>query len=75
MAVNGPYCRDVQCPFYRGGDSVCIKCEGPFDDCLGVQMHFNCRATMLIHLKTFCADKYQKCEIYRMIYQAKYDDQ
>ena len=75
MAVNGPYCRDVLCPFYKGGHAVAINCEGPFYSCLRVQMLFDSKSAMLIHLRTFCTKEYKKCEIYNMIYQAKYNDE
>ena len=67
---------DAQCPFYRSDDcqKKRIICEGIVDrSTLALTYrHRNDYDTQLI---VFCCEHYKKCEVYRMLMEAKYDDE
>lgn len=62
----------VKCPFFHKTDKLKITCEGYHDDCKCTnQIYINNKARDK-QLELFCQDKYENCEIYRMIKEAKY---
>lgn len=66
----------AQCPFYRSDDRERKKiiCEGIVDKSwLG--LYFDRKKTYETQLNVFCCEHYKKCEIYRMLMKAKYDDE
>lgn len=66
---------EVQCPFYKMDDGRRkISCEGPIDDSritltYGQRKDFECQITV------FCCKHYKNCEVYRMIVNAKYEEE
>ena len=65
---------DVKCPFYQYDDGQRkIICEGFTDRCT-VDLRWRFHAEQVIHLQTFCCKCYEKCEIYRMVMESKYND-
>ena len=65
---------EVQCPFYKYDVPKRITCEGLIDKS-NISMGFLVWKDYEIHIKTFCAQHYQNCEVYRMLMEAKYDEE
>ena len=63
--------RNVKCPFFRGDSATTVKCEGPFD---GSKVILVLSEGARKHEEIFCAEHYRKCEIYRMVMEAKYEE-
>lgn len=63
----------VKCPFYRGDGEETVSCEGPFDD-VGVTLKFRGPKKQKRHMEVFCAEHFTKCEVFRMVHEAKYDE-
>ena len=70
---NGSYIQvDVRCPFYRGDDGrQRIVCEGIVDGST-FSIHFPRKSDWSIQVDTFCCRHYERCEVFRMIMDAKY---
>ncbi|MBO4854077.1 MAG: hypothetical protein J5482_02880 [Oscillospiraceae bacterium] len=66
--------RWVRCPFWRGDRQEVVGCEGPFDGS-GVQLTFESHGRQRRHMETFCCHHYEKCEVYRMVVEAKYPEE
>lgn len=65
----------VTCPFYKYDDGKKkIVCEGFRDENL-VDVRWSVRQDFERHMELFCCRNCENCEIYRMIYEAKYDDE
>ena len=66
---------DTLCPFYRfdDGQKRRIVCEGIVDGST-LASTFRMRNDYEIQLGVFCCEHYQKCEIYRMLMEAKYEE-
>lgn len=66
---------DVQCPFFKFDDQKKkrIVCEGLVDKSTLALIYCRKRDYQT-QLGVFCCEHYKKCEIYNMIYAAKYDD-
>lgn len=70
----------VLCPFYRTSEKnrmewgARIKCEGFTDNCK-ITIAFRSWRDMDDQIEIFCANHYKNCEVYRMIYAAKYDEE
>ena len=65
---------EVKCPFYKMDDGRRkIACEGPIDDSR-LSITFGRRQDFDSQITTFCSEHYTKCEIYRMVMEAKYND-
>jgi hypothetical protein len=43
------------------------------DACI-LEVKWKRQKDQLKHIQTFCCDKYENCEIYRMVMQAKYEE-
>lgn len=65
--------RDVLCPFYKGADNRAVFCEPPFE-ADSFRTRFRGKADLDRHMKQFCMDRYQYCEICIMLTWA-YDDE
>lgn len=64
----------VRCPFYRGDDGKRrINCEGLIEKSCTAQIYQR-REDFQNQMSIFCCEQYKKCEIYRMIMGAKYED-
>lgn len=74
--MNGSYKgkTDAQCPFYRFDDFQRrrISCEGIVDKST-LALYFQRKRDYEKQLSVFCCEHYKKCEIYRMLMEAKYD--
>lgn len=66
---------EVLCPFYKYDDGKQrITCEGlVYDSSLALIYHR--RNDYKKQIDLFCCEHYKKCEIYRMLMEAKYDDE
>ena len=64
----------VVCPFFRGYTPTTLRCEG-FDDGVGTTSTFPNRARQTQHMEIFCYKHYEKCEVFRMVMDAKYHDE
>lgn len=67
---------DVLCPFYKFDDwnKHRIVCEGILDQAT-LASTFRFRHDYQEQLEIFCCEHYKKCEIYRMIMAAKYEEE
>jgi hypothetical protein len=63
---------EIKCPFYITIATKSITCEGITDECT-TKLLFNTPKLRDKHCRIFCENKYQYCEIYRML-EAKYED-
>lgn len=63
---------NVKCPFFLRCDKQKISCEGPYDGCKCLNLIFSKNSDRDKQMEIFCNSHYDKCEIYRMIYEAKY---
>lgn len=66
----------ILCPFYRYHDMLrhTIGCEGYTDTC-SVITSFDTCGDMTQQMSIFCKANYQRCEVYRMVHAAKYEDE
>ena len=65
------------CPFFLREDSRTHKiiCEGLGDaECMAWYFRKKDERQRIRQLEIFCQDRYQNCELYRMIRESKYDD-
>lgn len=65
--------RDCRCPFMEDMRGKCITCEGPMGDA-SVTLRFRTQLRMERHAETYCKQRYEYCEIYRMVMAAKYEE-
>lgn len=67
---------DAQCPFYKSddGQKKRIICEGIVDKST-LALTYRHRTDYNTQLSVFCCEHYKNCEIYRMLMEAKYDDE
>lgn len=66
---------DSQCPFYKSDDGQKrrIICEGLVDKST-LALTYRRRNDYETQLSVFCCEHYKKCEVYRMIMEAKYEE-
>ena len=64
----------VKCPFFRAYGSHSVLCES-FMDGAGNRTCFRHGADRERHMELYCCGKYDYCEVYRMVKEAKYDDE
>ena len=66
---------DAQCPFYKFDDHQKrrIVCEGPVDEST-LALTYCRKFDYTMQLSLFCCEQYKKCEVYRMIMEAKYEE-
>lgn len=67
---------DAQCPFFMSdvGKQKRIICEGIVDRST-LALTFDLKKDYELQLGVFCCEHYKKCEVYRMIMAAKYDEE
>ena len=66
---------EVQCPFYKYDDGKQrITCEGLVDNSSLALIYRN-RSDYETQINVFCCAHYKKCEVYRMLMSAKYDEE
>ena len=66
---------DVQCPFYKFDDGKQrITCEGLVDDS-SLALIYHRREDYETQINVFCCEHYKRCEVYRMLMEAKYDEE
>lgn len=63
---------EVKCPFFLSSSKRKITCEGITDDCT-TTLHFQSQEKRNKQCRIFCDDKYERCEIYRMLSE-KYEE-
>ena len=66
---------DVRCPFYISDERSArsITCEGCMDETKAT-MSFRTLANRDGHMGRFCVGTYERCPVYRSVYQSKYAD-
>lgn len=66
----------MKCPFYRRDDVNIrkITCEGIMDKST-LSMTFRRLDDYDRHLDTYCCEHFDKCEIYRMLMNEKYEEE
>ena len=66
---------DVRCPFYISDERSArsITCEGCMDETKAT-MSFRTLANRDGHMGRFCVGAYERCPVYRSVYQSKYAD-
>ena len=68
----------IRCPFYQSHREVQrgreIRCEGLTESGYLTQVFRNGRQRNL-HMKAFCEGRYERCEIYRAVCEAKYGEE
>lgn len=70
MTPSSTYMRNhAKCPFYRGDTRQSIICEGFLENST-VSMRFGAQRDMHQHSSIFCCNKFENCELYRMIAEA-----
>ena len=67
---------DAQCPFFRSdvGKQKRINCEGIVDRST-LALTFQRKKDYDTQLGVFCCEHYKKCEVHRMLMEAKYDEE
>ncbi len=63
----------VTCPFFRNYSPDVIRCEGIMDG-TGLAISFRDRADQRRHMEVFCEKHFKNCEIYRMVMDARYEE-
>lgn len=64
----------VVCPFYITDDGAQrVTCEGVVDGS-SLSIYFSKRADYETLMSVFCCQHYEKCEIYRMLMENKYEE-
>lgn len=66
---------DIRCPFYRDMERQGQKiiCEG-LEDRSSIILAYRKKQMWMRQMNTFCCGRYEACEIYQAIMQAKYLD-
>lgn len=67
---------NVQCPFFKFDEfkQKRIVCEG-FVDESSLALIYGRRKDYDTQLSVFCCENYKCCEVYRMLMEAKYDEE
>ena len=67
---------DVLCPFYKFDDwkKRRIVCEGLVDQST-LALTYRLRNDYETQLDVFCCERYKNCEVFRMLMEAKYDEE
>lgn len=66
--------RDAACPFFRKSIGNAVNCEGPFDGAY-IRLIIPDKDAMDKHMQNYCNNRYACCEVYRMVMDAKYEDE
>ena len=62
----------ARCPFFRFSTDKKVVCEGITDSC-STALEFSKGEGKRLHRNLFCDDRYENCEIYRML-EEKYEE-
>lgn len=62
---------DAKCPFYVGGNSREVSCEGLMNAERTI-MSFRTKNECLMHMESFCNYNFEQCSLYKEIYR-KYE--
>ena len=73
MSGGSMWCCKVECPFYKRDDQNNIYCEGVAEDSTLIT-RFRFKKGRDQQMRIFCCEHYKKCEIYRMLMDAKYEE-
>ena len=65
---------DCRCPFFRSVGEKSVCCEGFMEGCT-VSVRFVRPRLLDKHWRLYCCGRYDYCEIYRMVMEAKYDEE
>lgn len=63
----------IKCPFYRQYTMDTVRCEGIMDGTT-VGISFADRKDCYRHMLVFCQEHFKNCEIYRMVMDARYEE-
>lgn len=63
---------DAKCPFFRSSNKRKVCCEGITDDCT-ICLMFISEPKRNLHRNVFCNEKYEYCEVYKMLME-KYEE-
>lgn len=65
----------AKCPYYLRSDrgKKQLSCQGVADSS-SLCWKFGKREDMMIQIRTFCCDKYARCEVYRLLRQIYEED-
>lgn len=63
----------VCCPFYKKRGGQMIRCEGLVDGG-SITLGFPAKRAAGTQWRTFCCGRYERCEIYRAVCAAKYEE-
>lgn len=63
----------AKCPFYRRDRSHSINCEGLVTNST-IKLIYQLEADCTTQFDTFCAEHYDRCEIYCAVIKAKYEE-
>lgn len=70
MTPGSTYMRNhARCPFYRGDTRQAIICDGFLKNST-VSMRFGTQKEFYQHTNLFCCQRFQNCEVYRMVAEA-----
>ena len=64
---------DAKCPFYKGSDDKRISCEGIVEESI-ITVSFSSKKNRDTQRRIFCDDKFENCEVYRMLNEKYTDD-
>lgn len=65
----------VRCPFYKYDDGIRrITCEGIIDES-SLALIYGKKVDYEMQITRFCCQHYDKCEVYRMLMENKYDEE
>ena len=64
---------EVQCPFYKYDSARRITCEGLVDNS-NITLGYRNIKDYDTQLIVFCCEHYKRCEVYRMLMEAKYEE-
>lgn len=62
----------VMCPYYQWAKDRSVICEGLTHDCT-LELNFKTKDSKKTHMECFCNDKYQCCELFKIL-EKKYED-
>lgn len=73
MAISAEHMAELRCPLCLTVGTRSIQCEGLTDRSTLTQ-RFSTLEEYRIQMEGFCCGRYQNCELYRAVLQAKYAD-
>ena len=65
---------EVMCPFYRTDGKLSITCEG-FGDSRCLKQVYRKKEHYETQLTVFCCGHFEKCEVYRLLMETKYEEE